>query len=134
MGEFIYPDSCILIYLLEQNPIFGPIAAKAVAAHADNPFCYSPLIELECLVGPLKRKDQALQKRYTDFFRTLTCLEITPEIYRLAAELRADFGLKTPDALHLATVRHYGCGQLWTHDDRLWTAGKDVAVNILARF
>ncbi|MCI0654776.1 MAG: PIN domain-containing protein [Methylococcaceae bacterium] len=37
------------------------------------------------------------------------------EIYHNAAVLRAEHGLKTPDALHLATANYYGCTQFWTN-------------------
>ncbi|MBP8803259.1 MAG: PIN domain-containing protein [Pseudoxanthomonas sp.] len=49
-----------------------------------------------------------------------------------AAHLRAHFGLKTPDALHLAAAQHHRCQALWTNDERLSKAGHGLAVNVLA--
>jgi len=45
--------------------------------------------------------------------------------------LRARFGLKTSDALHLATAQRHGCIALWTNDDRLASAAHRLAVNLL---
>ena len=54
------------------------------------------------------------------------------DVYQTAAQLRAQHGLKTPDALHLATARHHRCDQFWTNDDRLWKTAQDFARNLLA--
>lgn len=48
-----------------------------------------------------------------------------------ALGLRAQHGLKTPDALHLATALHHGCTEIWTNDDRLKAAAGALAVNVL---
>jgi len=51
-----------------------------------------------------------------------------PAVYDGAAELRARYGLRTPDALHLACAQHHGCQALWTNDDRLARASHGLAV------
>ena len=48
-----------------------------------------------------------------------------------AAELRARFNLKTPDALHLAAAQCHGCEALWTHDNRLDQASRGLATILL---
>jgi predicted nucleic acid-binding protein len=53
-------------------------------------------------------------------------------VFHQAAELRAQYGLKTPDALHLATARHHGCTALWTNDNRLSKVAGDLVVNIIS--
>jgi len=52
-------------------------------------------------------------------------------VYLHAARLRAHFGLRTPDALHLACAQHHGCDALWTNDDRLAQAAHGLALNLL---
>ncbi len=40
-------------------------------------------------------------------------------VFDLATELRAQHGLKTPDALHLAAALRAGCDEFWTNDEHL---------------
>jgi uncharacterized protein len=127
-----YLDSCIIIYLLEEHPQFGRTVHQAIEAASNRQFYVSPLVELECLVAPLRTANTSLIQRYEDFFRQQISLDIEPSIYRLAAELRARYRLKTPDALHLAISHHYDCAELWTNDDRLKQAATSKAVNLFS--
>jgi uncharacterized protein len=52
-------------------------------------------------------------------------------VYLQAAQLRAHFNLRTPDALHLSCAQHHRCEALWTNDDRLNQASHGLARNIL---
>lgn len=98
--------------------------------HAAVGFAISPLVILECLVGPLKQRDVALQGRFESFFTTVTLLLCDETVFREAARLRAHFGIKTPDALHLSVANRYGCTQFWTNDDRLVRVSP-LAVDVL---
>jgi uncharacterized protein len=71
-----------------------------------------------------------LQERFERFFSLVTCLPMDEAIFRVAAAKRAIFGLKTPDALHLAVAEHYGCIEFWTNDDRLKRASP-LVINVL---
>lgn len=132
IANAIYLDTCIVIYLVEEHLLFGKHIQRVISENELKKFCHSPLVEMECLVGPIKLQNAALRERYEAFFRQLTRLDITPAIYREAAILRARFGLKTPDALHLATAHHYSCASLWTNDDRLADVAEGFAFNVLA--
>lgn len=48
----IYFDSCIAIYLVEEHLVYSSVI-ESLLAEARAIVCYSPLIELECLVLPL---------------------------------------------------------------------------------
>ena len=56
---------------------------------------------------------------YESFLEAQEMLEITPDLYDKAAQLRAAFSsLKTPDSLHLATALRHNCDEFWTNDNR----------------
>lgn len=109
------------------------LQARELVQAADSQVCISPLVKCECLVGPIRRGDLVLKRRYLELFETFVLLAMPDEVYLQAAELRARFTLKTPDALHLACAQHHGCAGIWTNDDRLAQAAYGLARNILNR-
>lgn len=70
---------------------------------------------------------------YEEFLAAQNWLVIHDAIFDLALRLRVQHGLKTPDALHLATAMHYRCVEFWTNDDRLKLGAGPLAVNILGK-
>jgi len=128
----IYLDACLVIYLVERHALWGKAIARKLAEADDSRFGISPLVKCECLVGPLKRGDLVLEQAYTDLFERFLPFEMPEPVYLQAARLRARFGLRTPDALHLACAQHHRCGALWTNDERLTRAAHGLAINILA--
>ena len=127
----IYLDACLVIYLIEQHVRWGGKVARAMAEAGEARFGVSPLVKCECLVGPIKRGDPVLRDAYTELFDQLASLAMPEPVYLQAAELRARFGLRTPDALHLACAQHHRCEALWTNDDRLTGASHGLARNVL---
>lgn len=127
----IYLDSCLLIYAIEDHPAFGGKVLAALTREPPGRFATSPLAAMECLVKPMRTADLVLQRRYEDALAQLEQLPLAAEVYRHAAQLRARFALKTPDALHLACAQFHGCDALWTNDERLAAAGHGLARNIL---
>ena len=128
----IYVDACLLIYAFEAHPAYGA-AVRARLARAEGQLAISPLVHLECLVGPMKTGNLVLQRYYEEGLRQLVNLPLPQAVFVQAAELRARFGLKTPDALHLAAAQFHRCSSLWTNDDRLATAAHGLAVNVMAQ-
>lgn len=127
----IYLDSCLLVYAVEDDPVFGPTTKQRLAQAADTEdavLAISPLVRLECLVGPMRSGDRSLRLRYERALSLLRLLDMPPAVYDGASELRARYGLRTPDALHLACAQHHGCRALWTNDDRLARASHGLAV------
>jgi len=128
----IYLDARLVIYLVEAHPRWGDAIAAAMEA-TNVRFGVSPLVKCECLVGPIKRGDPVLRQTYTDVFDHFMSLSMPEPVYVQAAELRGRFGLKTPDALHLACAQYHRCDALWTNDDRLAHASHGLARNVLQR-
>lgn len=131
-GLSIYLDSCLAIYLVEENASFAAKLENALAANLDAKFCISPLTEMECLVMPLRQKNNLLFTKFENWFRTIEVLPMKTEVFRNAAQLRADFNsLKTPDSLHIATASHHNCDEFWTNDNRLNSVAPQLVKNIL---
>jgi len=124
-----------VIYLVEEHPDYAPRLDTLVADLSQKGEAYiqtSNLTELECLVLPLRQKNQPLLDKFRDWFDSIEMLSIGRDVLRHAAQLRANSaGLKTPDAIHLATALHYQCDELWTNDDRLIRVAPSLAKNIL---
>lgn len=126
--DLLYVDSCVLIYALEEDPCLG-IAARQVLADAvarNQALAISPLVQLQCLVRPLARQQSELLLRYQDWLRHFHWLGINDTTFSMATELRARHGLKTPDALHLATALQHGCRALISNDKRFERAEADL--------
>lgn len=127
----IYLDSCLLIYAIERDPNFGQQIRDALTQETENEFAISPLVKLECLVKPIESANVELQRYYDAAFDTITVLSMPEIVFLQAAQLRARFRIRTPDALHLSCAQHHRCASLWTNDDRLISAAHGLAVNVL---
>ncbi len=127
---YVYLDSCLVIYLIEEHPIFAPLLETHIANTQNLIFVISGLTEMECLVMPFRQNNQLLIDKFHDWFKQTSIVLIEKEIFHKAARLRADFpSLKTPDALHLATATFYNCDEFWTNDNRL----DKIAPNLVKR-
>jgi predicted nucleic acid-binding protein len=77
---------------------------------------------VEVLVHPLRHGDKELAEHYRGIFlgadrlRTVT---LSAELAERAARMRADYGLRTPDAIQLATACHEEASFFLTNDARL---------------
>ena len=102
-------DACVLIYYLEGHEEFGP-AADAVVSHlfqGKNTAILSTMALCEVLVGPYRTGDYNVADAYCGFLHSLPNCHWVPATYEiadLAAELRGQFRMETPDAVHLATA------------------------------
>ena len=128
----VYLDSCIVIYYVEQHPVYAGKIVAEIGNAASDQFLISPLVRMECLIKPFQNKDLNLQTLYEAFWGKQQMLALPLDVFNRAAHIRADFpSLKTPDAIHLATVLHYGCDEFWTNDGRLDKIAPDLVKNIL---
>ena len=120
----VYFDTNIYIYYLENHPQFGNLAEKAIYSAIDrhSPIITSTLLITELLVAPIKQKRFDLIELYTHleaFLPGLIIHPITQPISILAATLRAENNLTTPDALHLATAINHQVATFVTTDQHL---------------
>lgn len=116
-------DSMVLIYHFEDHPRFGASAASLLHA-AEEDRCrivVSVLARLEVLVAPKRQGREDLCRRYREMFEgfpNLTVVAVDAEVVELAADLRAEHALRTPDAIHLATALHLAADAFVTEDRR----------------
>ena len=129
----IYLDACIVIYCVEKHPIYSSkIEALFDELDPGDLLCVSPLVRMECLVMPLRTNDEPLIANFEAFLGAQEMLGIRADIFEHATRIRAEYpSLKTPDALHVATARHYGCNELWTNDDRLARVAAGLNRNVV---
>lgn len=130
--RFAYLDSCIVIYLLENAAPFSEKTRQFLARNGDAILCVSPLVRMEVMIKPLRESATMLMADYEEFLAAQNWLFIGDSTFDRALQLRAQHGLKTPDALHLATALQHGCNEFWTNDDRLNKATGVMAVNVFA--
>ena len=83
---------------------------------------------MECLVSPLKQHNEILRSFYERGLSQFFQLAMPEEVFIRAAGLRARFGLKSQDALHLATAHYHDCSEFWTNDERLKNAAGQMAI------
>ena len=130
----IYCDSVILIYWLDHvGPFHLRAEARMIALQAaGDRIAVSDLPRLECRVGPLKRRDATALNAFDDFFGLpgIRLVPLTAAAFDRAAQLRADWGFRTPDALHVAAAIAAGCDRLLTNDHRLSRCA-DIAIEVL---
>jgi predicted nucleic acid-binding protein len=120
-------DTSIVIGALNRDDALHGAASRAVRAARDrHGLAISALTSAEVLVGPLRAGGRAMEV-VERFAAQVRILDLTPEIARLAAELRAARGLKLPDAVIVATGLQLGADVILTADAR-WKGIEKVAV------
>jgi predicted nucleic acid-binding protein len=114
-------DASVFIYQLDVNPTYFPLtdAVFAWLEKRENSAVTSTLSMTELLVPAYRTGDQRLMKTYYGLLRTYPNLTwIAPEVdlAAMAARLRADYRLKTPDAIQAATAVHARTSAFITND------------------
>ena len=141
MGAIILPptgviclDTAPVIYSVEKHADYWALMQPVWQASQAGQIgiVVSELALLETLVAPLKNADAGLIAAYE---RLLTktevrLLPITEQVLREAASLRAQFNLKTPDAIHAACALIHGC-DLFVTNDPIFRRVPNLKVEIL---
>lgn len=114
-------DTAPFIYFIERHPRYVDTVRSAIALVSRNLLHgYTSVLTLtELLTQPRRAGNAPLEARYRAFLRrglNLTLLAIDADIAERAAEPRARYRLRTPDALQLAAALSAGCQALLTND------------------
>jgi len=114
----------VIISAAEKTEIFGPKQALFFA-HIDERRIEAVTSEItlaECLVKPFADRDIFAVETYNSFLSQESGFPVIPisrQILLSAAQLRAENGLKLPDAIHVATAKWAGCSAFVTNDRRI---------------
>ena len=131
----IYLDACSIIYLVEAESPFHEVVVRRLLQHRADPgsqLITSRLSCLECRTRPVRENDGKLLAAYDKLFDAsrMLMVEITAEIVASATTLRARYGFKTPDAIHLASAIGEKADVFLTGDSSLARC-TDIAVEVL---
>jgi predicted nucleic acid-binding protein len=117
-------DTAPMIYFVEAHPEYDaqitPIFERIEQDELEG--ITSVITLLEVLVQPIRLNRIDLASRYRQLLlesERFSVLPITVEIAELAADLRARYNLRTPDALQVATALAHRCEAFLTNDARL---------------
>lgn len=117
-------DTAPFIYFMERHPTYAPLLRQLfVAADTGSvELVTSEVTLLEVLVAPYRAGALALADRYEALLtrgRGVRMVPLARPILRAAAQLRARYGIRAPDALQLAAALGAGCSAFVTNDRRL---------------
>ncbi|MCX7109719.1 MAG: PIN domain-containing protein [Proteobacteria bacterium] len=118
----MFLDACTIIYSVEMaEPHYSELARFFAQYHSQHPqakITVSRLSYLECLVKPLRENNTVLIGKYQNFFQRngLEIIDLTASVIETATELRAHYGLTTPDAIQAASCLHSSAFLFVTND------------------
>jgi len=114
-------DTAIFIYHLEQHPRYGMLTQELLSGVESGRWTAvaSTVMLMEVTVRPwqLERPDAA--RAYEDTltrFPNLLVADVTRQVARRTAQLRAQYQLRPADALHVATALAYNATAFVTND------------------
>lgn len=129
-------DMPVFIYHFENHPDYSDITRQVLGA-VETGVCRavtSMIALLEITVQPYRAGQPQLARKYEALlanFPNLKLAEVDREITRLAAQLRAEHNLRTPDALQQAACLVHGA-RLFITNDRVFTRlAKSIEICLL---
>lgn len=120
--NYAFLDASAIIYLLEGDPEVrqaAQIVLTSLKSSGGEPaIVISALSLLECRVQPMRNGEKARLDLFDNFFADpgLSIVELNRNVIKQATQLRAQHGLRTPDALQAASA-------LELHDNPTFVTG-----------
>jgi predicted nucleic acid-binding protein len=125
-GKKVYLDTNLFIYILEGYSEYNEFFSDFIRGLENHDFvCFTSELTLaELLVPTFKKKKSQLLVKYKEMLNNSDFVTLIPtiqEIYIRSASNRANFGLKLPDAIHVASAQIVGCDLFLTNDQGIKT-------------
>lgn len=117
-GAVVLVDSAPIIYVLDSYPELGPRFAPLFDADAAGRLriAIATITITEILTGAFRNGDVVRADRYRAIFNTWRLVGLDIDIAQNAARLRASLGLKTVDAIQVASAVAINAAALVTYD------------------
>ena len=120
----IHLDSMTVIYFIERNPTYRPIVRPLfeLVDTGELTGLSSYVTLLEVMVQPIRSGRLDLAQEYRNILvrsRNILLFPVDRSIAEAGADIRARYGIRTPDAIQLATALRQGADVFVTNDNRL---------------
>jgi len=119
----IFLGSSVVIWLVESPPERQQEAKTRLGevAEGEPHYVVSDLVRLECRAKPPATGDERLLRDFDLFLASppVACVALSASVCDRAATIRATYGYRTADALHLAAAIEAECEAFVTGDARL---------------
>jgi predicted nucleic acid-binding protein len=141
LGEhnLIGVDTALFIYHLESNLRYQALAQEVLVGIENGRWrgVTSVITLMELTVRPWQQERAAVAREYEILlinFPNLSLVDVTRSIARRAAQLRASYGLRPADALHLASAIQEGATAFVTNDRGLVRLSQHLDIVLLDDF
>ncbi len=134
--QTVFVDTAPLIYYFEDHQVFAPLVARFLeeAFLKNVQLVTSQITYIELLTLPQRCGNERLSAKYREYLTNSERLSLYPLnvlVADAAVGFRADYNLKTPDAIQLGTARVCGADMVLTND-RDWHAVTELPVVLLS--
>jgi len=129
-------DTAIFIYHFEENPAYLPLTRELLSSieAGERKGVTSTITLMEIIVKPLALGQIDVARKYEALlanFPNLEIIDLDRDVIRLAAQLRAEYRIRPPDALQAAACLQHGAQAFITNDDLLKRLQDKIAVLVL---
>ena len=126
-------DAGVFIYHVEAHPRYEPLTRCVLrAVERGRPRGVASVVAvMELTVHPWRMGRAGVAREVETllaFFPNLALVDVTRDVARRAAQLRARFDVRPADALHVATALDRGATAFVTNDRRLSRLSADIEV------
>lgn len=132
-NKTLFLDTAPIIYYIEENQQYIEQLDNLFNANNNKLFLFKTSIVslIEVLIHPLRQNNINLANQYQSILcnsKTLEIIDIDINIALKTAELRARYGIKTPDAIQIATAISSDSNYFITNDLELKKLNAEIQI------